>query len=179
MIAAPPIALLVLAQAAAATPAPAKDQSNAAAEPAPAQPDCKSPGADTRVIVICAQKPQGYRLNPDVMEARRETRSAGRPTSPYQQLRPDCASVGPAPCVSAGISLIGVALTAAEMAKRLAEGKEVGSMFKTDPHPSEYQLYQMAKARREAEEAEKAAIAKAKAAAAKAAAAQSATAPPR
>jgi hypothetical protein len=73
-------------------------------------------------------------------------------------------TVGPAPCVSAGINLIGAALTAAEMAKRLAEGKEIGSMFQTDPHPSEYQLYKMAKARREAEEAEKAALAKAKAA---------------
>jgi len=39
-------------------------------------------------------------------------------------------------------------------------------MFVTDPHPSEYRLYQMAKARREAEEAEKAA-AKTKADAAK------------
>jgi hypothetical protein len=43
------------------------------------------------------------------------------------------------------------------MAERLAKGQEIGSMFVTDPHPSEYQLYQMAKARREAEEAEKAA----------------------
>ena len=41
-------------------------------------------------------------------------------------------------------------------------------MFATDPHPSEYQLYLMAKAKREAEDAEKAAeaaVAKAKAAA--------------
>jgi hypothetical protein len=30
-------------------------------------------------------------------------------------------------------------------------------MFKTDPHPTEYQLYLMAKARRESEEAEQAA----------------------
>jgi hypothetical protein len=50
------------------------------------------------------------------------------------------------------------------MAKRLAEGKEIGSMFKTDPHPTEYQLYLMAKARREQSEAEEAAAAKAKAA---------------
>jgi len=55
-------------------------------------------------------------------------------------------------------------LTAAQMAGRLAAGKEIGSMFLTDPHPSEYQLYQAAKARREAEEAEQAAKAKAKAA---------------
>jgi hypothetical protein len=41
------------------------------------------------------------------------------------------------------------------MAERLAKGQEVGSMFVTDPRPSEYQLYQMAKERREAEQAQK------------------------
>jgi hypothetical protein len=65
------------------------------------------------------------------------------------------------------INLIGAALTAAEMAKRVAEGKEIGSMFITDPHPSEYQLYVAAKRRREAKEAAAAAAAKAKADAAK------------
>ena len=71
-------------------------------------------------------------------------------------------SCGPA----AGINLIGAALTAAEMAKRLAAGKEIGSMFETEPNPSEYQLYQQARHEREAREAQKAAEAKAKAAAA-------------
>jgi hypothetical protein len=42
-------------------------------------------------------------------------------------------------------------------------------MFVTDPHPDEYHLYLMAKARREAREAEEAAAMKAKAAKAKAA----------
>jgi hypothetical protein len=130
---------------------------------------CSPQNPDKRTIVICTQRPQGYRLNPDVMEAKRETHSSSRPVRPGFKAVPDCASVGPFPCVSAGIPIIGAALTAAEMAKRIAEGKEVGSMFVTDPHPSEYQLYQMAKARREAEEAEKAALAKAKAAQVKAA----------
>src|SRR5438045_1319408 len=58
---------------------------------------------------------------------------------------------------------------AAEMAARLSKGQEIGSMFVTDPHPSEYQLYLAAKAEREAKEAE----AKAKALAAKAKAAPS------
>jgi hypothetical protein len=77
-----------------------------------------------------------------------------------------------------GINLIGAALTAGEMAERLAKGEEVGSMFVTDPHPSEYQLYQMAKERREAEEAQKAADIKAKARAAAAQAAQPPQSPP-
>ena len=66
--------------------------------------------------------------------------------------------------MTAGINILAAAATAAEMAKRLSAGQEIGSMFETDPHPSEYQLYLAAKARREAAEAEKAAK-KAKAAA--------------
>jgi len=75
--------------------------------------------------------------------------------------------VGEAGCIGAnpGINLIGAALTAAEIAARLARGQEIGSLFVTDPQPSEYQLYQEAKREREAKEAEAAAAAKAKAAA--------------
>ncbi|HEY4070918.1 MAG TPA: hypothetical protein VGM04_05105 [Sphingomicrobium sp.] len=116
------------------------------------------------MIVICVERPQGYRLDPDVMEAKRETKDAGRPVRPGGKVTPDCTNVGPAPCVSAGVNLIGAALTAAEMAKRAAKGEEVGSMFLTDPHPTEYQLYQMSKQRRQAEEEQKTALEKAKAA---------------
>ena len=121
-------------------------------------------------IVICAQRTEGYRLNPDVLEARREMRSGGKPNRPGPDLKPyrDC-SVGPMGCgPQAGINLMAAALTAAEMAKRVSEGKEIGSMFVTDPHPTEYQLYQAAKARREAVEEEKKAEAAAAAAKAKA-----------
>jgi len=157
-------AALLLAQAASSAPAPA------ATPPAPppktvppAQSDrCPPPSTDGSVIIVCAPKQDGYRLNPDVMEAKREVRSGGRPARPGGTIIPDCAHVGPAPCMSAGINLIGVALTAAQMAERLAKGKEIGSMFVTDPHPSEYQLYVEAKKRREAEEEEKAAAKKAR-----------------
>jgi hypothetical protein len=120
--------------------------------------------ADTREIVICAQKPQGYRLNPDVMQARREMRSGGRPTRPGPGGYRDTSRcvVGPEGCPSFGINLIGAALTAGEMASRLAKGQEIGSMFVTDPQPTEYQLYLEAKREREAKEAEKAAKGKAK-----------------
>lgn len=149
-----PVALAMLAPAAEAAPS------------TPSANSCSPSPADSTTIVICTQRPNGYRLNPDVMEAKRETRSAGRPVRPVGGTpRPDCATVGPMPCVSAGINLLAAALTAAEMAKRLAAGQEVGSMFVTDPKPDEYHLYLMAKARREAEEAQKAADAKAKAAA--------------
>ena len=105
-----------------------------------------------------------------VLEAKREMRSGGRPKRGGPDLAPyrDCA-VGPMGCgPQAGINLLAAALTAAEMAKRLSEGKEVGTMFKTTPTSSEYQLYQAAKERREAEEADKAGKAAAAAAKAKA-----------
>jgi len=170
-----PVAIVLLAQAAsAAAPAPAP---TAASAPAKSPDDaCKDAMAktDTREIVICAQKPQGYRLNPDVMQAKRAMRSGGRPTRPGPGGYHDNSRcvVGPEGCPSYGINLIGAALTAGEMASRLAKGQEIGSLFITDPHPSEYQLYQAYKREREAAEAAK----KAKAAA-NAKAAGTATAP--
>lgn len=166
MLAGFPLTLAMFAQAAGAATQPATSSSQPTTTAAAAQaPDsCPPPAPNSTQIVICAERPDGYRLNPDVMEARRETKNSSRPVRPGATVRPDCATVGPAPCVTAGINLLGAVATAAEMAKRAASGQEVGSMFVTDPHPTEYQLYQMAKARREAEEAEKAAEAKAKAA---------------
>jgi hypothetical protein len=167
-----PVALAMFAQAAAATPpasgttpVPQAPKTTSASSASTAD-NCPPPAPNSTQIVICAERPQGYRLNQDVMEAKRQIRNHSQPVRPGGTVRPDCATVGPQPCVSAGINLIGVALTAAQMAERLAKGQEVGSMFMTDPHPTEYQLYQMAKARREAEEAQKAADAKAQAASA-------------
>ena len=164
------ISLLMLAQA---TVPAQQNQTNssqaasaAASAPAESAKSCPAPSADGREIIVCTERPQGYRLNPDIMEAKREMRSGGRPVRRGVTVRPDCATVGPAPCFSAGINLVAAALTAAQMAERLAKGQEIGSMFETDPHPDEYHLYLMAKARREAEEAQKAATAKAKAGAA-------------
>jgi hypothetical protein len=153
------IALAMLAQVVAA-PAPARPPAQAAPSTTVTEPvpDCSEPNADSNRIVICTERPQGYRLDPDVMEAKRETHSGGRPVRPGGKVIPDCATgVGPQPCSYGGVNLIGVALTAAEMAKRVAKGEEVGSMFKTDPNPTEYQLYLTAKAQREQEELEKAA----------------------
>ena len=165
MVAVLPVALAMLAQTAGSTqPAPPSQRT--------ASDSCSDQPANSNTIVICTQRPQGYRLNPDIMEAKRETRSPGRPVRPGGSPPPECATVGPFPCTYAGVNLIGAALTAVEMAKRAATGQEVGSMFKTDPHPDEYQLYLMAKTRREAAETEK--KAKAKAAAAQAAAAAAA-----
>lgn len=158
-------ALILLAQASGAAPV-----KGPAGDPPPARStggnSCPAPSADSSTIVICTERPQGYRLNPDVMEAKREIHSGGRPVRQSTETPPpECATVGPFPCFNAGINIIAAAATAAEMADRVARGEEIGSMFRTDPHPDEYHLYLMAKARREAEDAKKAAEAKAKAAA--------------
>jgi S-ribosylhomocysteine lyase LuxS involved in autoinducer biosynthesis len=97
------------------------------------------------------------------MEAKRELKRQ-KLKRPENFVHNDCATVGPMGCRGGPyINLIAAAATAAEMAKRLSEGKEIGSMFQTTPEPTEYELYKAAKARREAKEAAAAAAAKAKA----------------
>jgi hypothetical protein len=145
--------------------------------PPPAQPgkvatagkECvpAAPDPNTREIVVCAIKPEGYRIDPDVLKAKREARNHTHPKRPDDLADHSCRVVGPAPCMDAPmINLLGAAATLSEMADRLSKGEEIGSMFVTDPQPTEYQLYVEAKKEREAKEAEKAALAKAKAAAA-------------
>lgn len=137
------------------------------AKTAAAGETCKTPAPspDTREILVCAIKPDGYRLNPDVMKAKREARSGGRPVRPGQvPSGNNCATVGPMGCRGAPtINFIAVAATAAKISERLAKGQEIGSIFQTDPHPTEYQLYLEAKKEREAKEAEKARVAAQKA----------------
>lgn len=131
------------------TDGPANDGETKAANRCPTLPNAQ-PGE----IVVCAERPQGYRLDPDLLEANRAKRS-GRPKRPERMRDTSCASVGPMGCMGAGagINLLGAALTAAEMAARLATGKEIGSLFKTTPEPTDYQRYVEAKREREAEEA--------------------------
>ena len=178
MSAAVPVLLALLAQAASPpTEAQKAYGPEAAAAPKPPAPparqeqrDCTNTAKDpnSNEIIVCAPRPQGYRLNPDVLEAKREMRSGGPPKSQQQRMQqPDNCAVGPAGCQYAGINLLAAAVTAAAMAGRLAKGEEIGSMFQTDPHPDEYHLYLAAKERREAKEAQ--AKAKAVADAAKAA----------
>ena len=184
MLAGPSVAIALLAEVASAQPAPPKpppppaELQTKAAERCPTLPPTAQPGE----IVVCGQKPEGYRLDPDVLTAKREMRSGGRPRRPERYRDTSCAVVGEAGCIGAtpGINLFGAAMTAAQIAARLAKGQEIGSIFVTDPQPSEYQLYLEAKRDREAKEAEAAAVkaAKAKAAAASAAAGSGASPKP-
>jgi len=172
-----PAALLMFAQVASAAPSAAgsygpdepvapKPPALAASQPCPAP----RPGADSREIVICAPRTEAYRIDPDLLEARREKKRNANPPKRPERFATNSCAVGPMGCgPQAGINLVGAALTAVTMAERAVKGENVGQMFVTDPQPSEYELYQEAKRAREAKEAEAAAAAKAKAETAKAA----------
>lgn len=139
------------------------DESGAAPAPsAAASSQCSptAPDPNNSQIVICAPRPPGYRIDPDVLAAKRAKKEAlaGRTKPPQNYKDHSCTVVGPAPCMDAPmVNLLGALATAAEMAKRAAAGQEIGSMFVTDPQPTEYELYQQAKKRRQAEAAQMAA----------------------
>ena len=169
-----PVAVLLLAQAASgssgygpSTPAPSKSEPVAVGA---VERDCMAQNKDpnAKQIVICAPKPLGYRLPPDIVEARRLKKQgeASRPKNPHETYADhSCATVGPMGCRGTPtINMIAVAAVAAQMSARLAKGQEIGSMFETTPTSSEYQYYLEAKQRREEKEADTAA-AKVKAAA--------------
>ncbi len=169
------IALIaLLAEAAAAHPvygpaAPAKPQPKVAASSADS---CDRRPRNDREIVVCAPRSEGYRLNPDVIEAKRGARNQGNPPKSPETYRDAnaCASVGPFGCTGTpAINLIAAGMVLAQMARRAATGGNVGEMFITRPQKTEYELYAEAKQRRESKEKAQAAAALAQAARAEAA----------
>ena len=170
MLAGPTLGIALLAQVAGQAPA----KRFTATQPKAARPLPVLANAQPGEILVCGQKTARVSDRPDVLEASDGKHGGGRPKRPDRMADTSCSVVGAAGCIGAnpGINIIGAALTAAEMASRLAKGQEIGSMFITDPQPTEYQRYVEAKRRREAEEAQAALAAKAKAKAAAAAAAK-------
>ena len=154
------IALLVGAapEAQAATSSPPAAKADNGCGPIP-------PGIEPGEIFVCAPKPQGYRIDPDVLEANRAKRR-GTPKRPERMADTSCASVGPFGCTglgAGGIDLLGAAMALGTIATKAIRGENVGEMFVTDRKPTEYELYVEAKRQREAKEAEEAAAAAAKA----------------
>ena len=166
-------AAAVLAQAAdaPAAPAPAPQAAHGYGPATPAPPrgvatvqtaakDCSPKNPDpTGAIVVCVEKPNGYRIDPDVLNARKAKRQAdtGGPRPPERYADTSCSVVGSGGCAFApAINVLAAAMTAAEIGARLAKGEEIGSIFKTEPAAgsTEYQLYQQAKKARERKEAE-------------------------
>jgi hypothetical protein len=160
-----PLLLMALLAAAPANAAPAATSAEVAAR---AGDRCASlpPSDNPNEIVVCAPRQEGYRLDPDIMEARRLAKKRGRPTPPERLRDNSCKVVGPMGCgPPAGINIISAAITAATMIDKAIKGENVGKMFITDPQMSEYQIYVALKRQREAEEAEQAAKLTAKTAA--------------
>ncbi|HEX6219227.1 MAG TPA: hypothetical protein VFZ35_08145 [Sphingomicrobium sp.] len=154
MVSAVPILLLAAAQAS-SPPAPAAVGEPAEASAAGTAEPCTTPLPEEgdQEIVICVEKPEGYRIDPDIMQADKEMKRR-KLKRPERFADRSCASVGPMGCRGeAGINLLAAALTAAEMARRAATGGNVGELFVTDPQPDEYQLYQQARREREAKRA--------------------------
>jgi hypothetical protein len=156
-------------------PAPTSASAPAAAPAKEAPRNCTTPAvpdANSRDIVVCAERPNGYRLDPDVLAAKRLKKKGEsiRPRNPHETFADhSCATIGPMGCRGQPtIDMFTAATALAAIGERLSKGQEVGSMFRTQPTESEYQLYLEAKKQREQQEADKAA--KAKAAAARAAA---------
>jgi len=170
------VALSLSAQVVAATPStsvPTAPPSASAAKET--QRECRTPAVpdpNSREIVVCAVKPNGYRIDPDLLTARRLKKQGESvaPRNPHETYADhSCATVGPMGCRGQPtIDMFTAVAALAAMGQRLSNGQPIGPMFKTRPAETEYQLYLEAKKQREAEEMEKAA--KAKAAAAQAAA---------
>ena len=154
--------LLLLAEVAAGPPAPPEAKPPTTVESASDEScaEAERGSADTRTITVCAQRPQGYRLNPDVMAAKRIKRTGrgAAPRPPENFKRDECATVGPMGCRGQGvIDIPSAAIAAAQMIGKAVKGEDVGAMFQTDKQLSEYELYLLAKAEREAREEEEAA----------------------
>jgi hypothetical protein len=170
-----PVAFLLSAQAVAAPsqgygPAATRASAPAAAPVKEASRDCSPsvPAPNSREIVVCAVKPNGYRLDPDILAAKRAKKKGEsiRPRNPHETfVNHDCATIGPMGCRGqVTVDAFTAAAVLAQMAARLSQGQAIGPMFKTQPTESEYELYLAAKKQREAEELSKAAKAKAAAA---------------
>lgn len=143
--------LLMLIAAPAAAEAGAPEGAAEAAGPADEVKACQTPypDADDTEIVVCVERQQGYRIDPDVSEAKRQANR--RKLKPPERFADrSCASVGGHGCGTAGINVVAAAMTAVEMARRAVTGGNVGEMFVTEPQADEYQLYLQAKREREA-----------------------------
>ena len=153
-------AFMLILGGAVGSAAPASN--SAPPNPAPSQttrdtsdPPCSS--QDARNIVVCGQRRQPDRLDPNVMEAGNEaqinSRSANTPTPAAQAA---CASANVCGKGLESIDWANVAVVAATTAVRAAKGKDWTRVFKSGG-PDEYQLYRQAQQRRQAEAQERAA----------------------
>ena len=167
------VVLLFAAQAATVAPAPSEPpptvEAAASASYGPALPPAPKPKKSTQAsapcsapppvdtekgeVFVCAPRPEGYRIDADVLKAAKQHKNRVKPKRPERLVDTSCASVGPHGCPTQGVDIINAAVVLATMAERALSGGNVGQMFVTDPQLSEYDYYKIAKAEREAEAA--------------------------
>lgn len=144
--------MLIMAGIAGATPTqPPSTPTAASSQVAPKATDQACRSQDPRDIVVCAQRGQPYRLDPDVMDANRQVETNNRSaTSAIPPAQASC-SASPMHCPMGleSLDVANVAIVAATIAVKAAKGEDWKSAFKPGG-PDEYQLYQQAKRRREA-----------------------------
>src|SRR4051794_39505513 len=141
-----PVAILLFAQAASSATShePTPPAPVTAAPVKGAERECVNQNKDPKAneIVVCAIKPQGYRIDPDVLEARRQKKQGpgSQPHNPHETYADhSCATVGPMGCRGVPtVNVLAAALVAAKMADHLSKGQEIGSMFETTPTTGEY-----------------------------------------
>jgi hypothetical protein len=113
---------------------------------------------DARSITVCAQRRQGYRLDPSVMEASREVEQTNRSlSSPTPAAQAVCSSqtMGCGKGIES-LDLANVALVVGTAALKAAKGESWQAAIKPGA-ADEYQLYRQAKRRHEALEEQRAA----------------------
>jgi hypothetical protein len=116
------------------------------------------PSHDARNIVVCGQRRQPYRLDPSVMETGREVESNSRSATSAMPTAQAACSASPMGCTKdlRSLDLANVAVVIGTTVARAAKGDDWAKVFRPGG-PGEYQLYQQAKRRREAEAEERAA----------------------
>ena len=150
-----PALVLILGTAAGAVPASTDAQDAPPRPTAEARDACRS--ADTRDILVCAQR-QPYRVDPNVMESGRQAETNSRSaTSAVPTAQAACLS-SPIGCTKdlSSLDLANVAFVLGIAAVRAAQGRDWSRAFRP-AGPDEYQLYQQVKQKRAAEADERAA----------------------
>jgi hypothetical protein len=127
-----------------AVPTPTRTAVNANAE---------CPTQNERDVVVCAERRQTYRLDPSVMDAKRQAESGGASDGVAMPPAQVSCSAAPMGCGKglAGLDLANAAMVLGTAAVRAAKGEDWAKAFRG---PDEYQLYLQAKWQREKREKE-------------------------
>lgn len=156
-----PVVVLIFAGAVAGSP-PAT--ATIAAPPSSASLPAEKPEAacasrNARDIVVCGQRRQSFRLDPSVLEGKQRAESDSRSATSAMPSAQAACSASKTGCTKdlRSLDLANVGVVAATTVIRAARGEDWAKVFKPGG-PDEYQRYQQAKRRHEAEAEERSAV---------------------